>query len=689
MKLEEQEYVDCIDINYAYKLAKRLEQYRTNEVLGYRTAGSGAEAAAGEMLRAEMEAIGFKNVRKDEIHLDSWEFEKAVLRYCDLEGLEHECQLGAYQTNFHTEGFEEFPVVYVGKGTASDYAGLDVTGKLVLADINQREEWWISYPVYEAHVRGAAAFLAVQVGGYGEIDDTALNAQDIGGPENAPAFSISRADAAPLRELLMKNGEARAAFDARSTVKRDCVSWNIVGEIPGQMSAPGEESMILLSAHYDSYFSGFQDDNAAVGMMLGIGRALLGSGYHPRKTIVFCAMAAEEWGVTDSKYDWSTGAWQQVSAVCPEWAGKVVADINFELPAHAHDRKDGVRCVYEYASFLNSFLKGIEVDRDAYPEGIEVHCPVQTMSDDFSMAISGIPSMVNDFTSGPFMETHYHTQFDNDEYYNEAVYRFHHELYGRLIMAFDRLAVAPFDFERLFSEVRDSLDLEFSARVGARGEILEQLVREAAQLGREMYEKITAVNEMYERILSREAGCRNGSGEETEAQEFFKRYRKMEAALFSVFKKAQDSLVRLDWHDEVLFPHEAVRGNLKRVRQAVWCLEQGEVRGTLEAVYEIDNNRYAFQFDRAVFCHFTDSVMSQKAERLQWGAGRIVRHENLFDVVQQLKEKLRQENPDLTEELFILRRVGENQKKCYLDDIEYMIHAFEKMIQQLKEINQA
>lgn len=152
MKLEEQEYVDCIDINYAYKLAKRLEQYRTNEVLGYRTAGSGAEAAAGEMLRAEMEAIGFKNVRKDEIHLDSWEFEKAVLRYCDLEGLEHECQLGAYQTNFYTEGFEEFPVVYVGKGTASDYAGLDVTGKLVLADINQREEWWISYPVYEAHV---------------------------------------------------------------------------------------------------------------------------------------------------------------------------------------------------------------------------------------------------------------------------------------------------------------------------------------------------------------------------------------------------------------------------------------------------------------------------------------------------------------------------------------------------------
>ena len=74
--------------------------------------------------------------------------------------------------------------------------------------------------------------------------------------------------------------------------------------------------MILLSAHYDSYFSGFQDDNAAVAMMLGIARAVLRSGYKPRKTLVFCAMAAEEWGVVNSKYDWSAGAYEQVFTAC-------------------------------------------------------------------------------------------------------------------------------------------------------------------------------------------------------------------------------------------------------------------------------------------------------------------------------------------------------------------------------------
>lgn len=87
-------------------------------------------------------------------------------------------------------------------------------------------------------------------------------------------------------------------FDASSRILEQTESYNIWGTIPGR-----EEDMILLSAHYDSYYDGFQDDNCAVAMMLGIARALLETGYRPRKTLVFCAMAAEEWGIVNSKYD--------------------------------------------------------------------------------------------------------------------------------------------------------------------------------------------------------------------------------------------------------------------------------------------------------------------------------------------------------------------------------------------------
>ncbi|MFT4006082.1 MAG: hypothetical protein QM683_10785 [Lacrimispora sp.] len=176
MRAEEQAYLEAVDVGDSYRFARKLEQYRTNEILGYRTAGSEAEKKTGEMIRQEMECMGLSNIRKESFCLDSWEFKKAVLEYKDSEGKTWACHLGAYQTDFHTQGFMEYSLVYVGKGRAADYEGLDVRGKLVAAEINQREEWWINF-VYEAHIRGAAAFIAVRKrlwrGG------PLLNAQDI------------------------------------------------------------------------------------------------------------------------------------------------------------------------------------------------------------------------------------------------------------------------------------------------------------------------------------------------------------------------------------------------------------------------------------------------------------------------------------------------------------------------------
>lgn len=52
-------------------------KHRTNEELGYRTAGSKAELATGEMLEQEMHTIGFPIIHKDAITVDAWEFERA------------------------------------------------------------------------------------------------------------------------------------------------------------------------------------------------------------------------------------------------------------------------------------------------------------------------------------------------------------------------------------------------------------------------------------------------------------------------------------------------------------------------------------------------------------------------------------------------------------------------------------
>ena len=74
-------YMEAVDVETSYRLAKEMESYRSNPKLGYRPAGSRAEFETGERLKKEMEAMGLSNVRKDEILVDGWEFEKAELSY--------------------------------------------------------------------------------------------------------------------------------------------------------------------------------------------------------------------------------------------------------------------------------------------------------------------------------------------------------------------------------------------------------------------------------------------------------------------------------------------------------------------------------------------------------------------------------------------------------------------------------
>lgn len=663
----EERYLEKVDIEYSYRLAKTMEQFKSNPKLGFRTAGSRAEYETGEFIRKEMEALGLSDVRKDPVTVDSWEFEKAVLSFVDESGDEKVFQLGAYQTRFETRGPETFTLVYAGRGTQKDYKDLDVKGKLVLVEINQRDEWWINFPVYQAYLKGAAGLIAAQAGGYGEVDKEALNTQDIAGPEYAPAFSISRNGAEALKEAMEGKGEIQVSLDAVSKVERGRTTYNIVGSIPGFC----RDRMILLSAHYDSYYDGFQDDNTAVSMMLGIAKGLLSSGYRPENTLVFCAMAAEEWGVCDSKYDWSTGAYEQVFTLHPDWQGKVIADLNFELPALAHGMGDAIRSTYEYEDFLEHFIRRLPALTEAYSDEFRILTPIETWSDDFSMAIAGIPSMVNDFSGGSFMETHYHSQFDNDVYYDEKVYRFHHELYGCLAIAFDRLAVVPMDFGNVFFHCEEALDLELCWQTGARGETLSDALSRAGGEADAVYRKLKEWN--------KKAGALFEKGEKEEARKIREMLAPVEKKLLELFKREQNHFVRLDWHDEVLFPFEAAQNNLWNLEKAIRQLKGKKGAAALEAIYEIDNNRYAFRFDQEVYLHFTEYVLNQPKERLKWGGGRIVHHENLYPVVRSLMDKIREEQEEYSWEIQFLEDAKNRQSHFYREDMEYMITAVEEM----------
>lgn len=668
----QQAYLEHVDIGYSYDLALGLEDIRSNDALGYRTAGSQAELDTGDMLKAQMEAIGLQNVTKDAFTLDTWTFEKAELTFTDSTGNPYTAQLGGYQAQFVTDGAESFTVIDGGQGTEADLCELDVAGKLVLIDINQRENWWINYPAYEAHLRGAAAVIAVQDGGYAEISDDALNAQDICGPADAPAFSMSRTDANALKQAMGENSEITVTLDAVSRVGFDGTSYNIVGMIPGR----DPDAMILMSAHYDSYFAGFQDDNAAIALMFGIARGIIDSGYQPEKTLVFCAMAAEEWGVSNTRYDWSTGAYNQIFRVHPEWVGKVIADINFELPAMNEGDTDQIRTAYELKTFVEDFKQTVPAVEGVFPQGIEIIVPTQTWSDDFSLSIAGVPSSVTALRGG-FAQTHYHSQFDNRDTYSEEAFLFHHNLYGMLMLAYDRCAVSPLDFSTRLQALREAMDdtILTTDQMTALNDALDEAEAAAAAA----WAAVSEVNESYRQALD--------NGDTAAADALLQESREMNDAILAAFQYAEDAFVCLTWEDVSIFPHEHSQNNLIALNAAVDALEAGDSAAAVdEYLYAVDNNWYAYDWSRETFDYFTNYVLNQSADRLMWGAGRVQGHEDLFDVIRSLLGKYGDTTADYTEELARLETAIETQTAMLAQQVDHEVTSLTGLTAQLTAI---
>ena len=142
----------------------------------------------------------------------------------------------------------------------------------------------------------------------------------------------------------------------------------------------------------------------------------------------------------------------------------------------------------------------------------------------------------------------------------------------------------------------------------------------------------------------------------------------------------------LNWQDEVIFPQEAASKNIRQLEKASRALSEGNITDALKALYRVDNNMYAFLFDEEVYYHFTEYILHQPKDRLMWGAGRIMHHENLYGIVQKLKQRMEEETPELDSEIRRLEAALRRQKAYYKDDIRYLNTSVNKLSAMLDNI---
>ena len=642
-----------LDTGYSYSIAESLTKFKTNEKLGFRTAGSSAELAAADMLYEEFKKLGLKNVTKDEFTVDAWEFKKAELTYTDKKNKKQKLVLNSYAATFVTNGAESYELVYLNKGTRDDYENVDVKGKIVMVDINQRDDWWINYPAMQAKLKGAKAVIAVNNGGYAEISDDALNVQDMCGPEDTPALGMSKADGEKLKALMDKNKTLKIQLDVDSQVKRDQKAYNIVGEIPGK----DPNSLIILSSHYDGYFEAFQDNATAVALTMGIAKGILDSGYKPEKTIIIIAHAAEEWGTADTRYDWAVGAYNQVFKIRPDWAGKSFAMLNFEQPGSEHVKTQEIRTVYEYKTFIESIADKIKPDvSGVYEGGIKVTTPPRTWADDFSYSVAGIPTIRNDYVGAQFIKTTYHTNYDTKATYNEKAFDYNHKLYAGIVYELDQKAVLPMDFTTRFNEFKASLDEELLSETGNDGKKLAAALDDIIKISENLNKELTDINNKYEKAVQ--------NNNASEIKKYKTKADSINKQLLALYKYCQDSFIKLTWEDDSIFPHEHAQNNINALNEAVSLLEKGDIETAVnDHLSLVDNNWYALSFDKETYEYFTDQVLKQDKSRLNWGAGRVMGHEDLYDIIFSLQQKQKSGEKNTDKEIKALKQIITSQKK--------------------------
>ena len=211
-------------------------------------------------------------------------------------------------------GRVEAAVVDVGVGRPADYAGKDVTGKIVM--VNRDEAFHRSSQLAQVIARGGAAMLYVSGSPDNLIQEGAVRFAQLA-PAPIPTVSVGAQDGAAVRAALAA-GAADVTLDVQAS-REDAVARNVIGVRRGT-THPGK--VIVVGAHYDSWHAGAIDNCTAVGSLLSIADAV--TDVPLAYTVVLAGWDAEEVGLTGS-YDWV--------ARHADRLGDIVANVNLEMTA--------------------------------------------------------------------------------------------------------------------------------------------------------------------------------------------------------------------------------------------------------------------------------------------------------------------------------------------------------------------
>ena len=682
-------YLEQVDQEYAYQIAETLAYdpaYLSNE-LGWRTAGSDAEHAAADYIAAEMESIGL-TVEKVPVTVDKWQFNDASLTIADTD---IQIMPASYATNGTDADGITAQLVDVGTGTAAEYEGVDVEGKIALVGVDQWNVAWIDQYMNEAALHGASAIVTYDVGGYATYSDDMINMQDVCSKDVIPCVSISKNQYLQLAEALAA-GHDTATLMVDNVMEPDQgTSYNVVGTLKGRSS----EQQILVAGHYDVYFNGFHDDSCAIGLVLAMAKAMVDSGYQPENDIRFIAHGSEEWGASGTQFDWTTGAWEMINTAHPEWAGKTIALLNFELPAFYDGMEEGqISCVPEFSTLTQSFVEesGLLTQpvNNVYPGGISGQSvDTNTMEDGVSYRASGVPYFINipgtqDGEEG-WIQQRYHTAADDRDTYSADVMHTNLNTFGTLAIYLDQTPALELDLTATCDDLAEALDADLVAAAGGDGEAYTTALETLRTAADGWNQEIAAVNSRYQQALSEGASQEDLDAIRAEG-------RALNAKTLEAFRFVQDHFIGIASTSTILIKHQAYQENIALISGVVDALEQGvlgneEGTGALDLAWMINGGtEYGYyNFSLETNARSKEALLEDSNPgNLFWGTGKGSILAETYPATMSLLAKSMEDAPSFDEEIALYNDALSQQQQLLAQQVAEETAAMGELTQLLQ-----
>ncbi len=582
-------YDQAIDYLYATSYPNNIETYLDHlgtSPLGFRLAGTPADNEAAYYLADKLSAMGLR-VTMERVPVDVWDVRGASVT------------MGSH--NFVCSQFAGVPgtgedgitadVVYVGSGLSADYLGVDVKGKIVVVD-SSMDNFWFNMQGDEATRHGARAVILTSNASNPDAEYPSapwyIVAPDALGANDGeydmtfvPMIYMSQQDGDWLKAAIAAAAATQTGVQA--TFKSDVVitladdggyGWNVLAKLPGT-AHNGQK--VIIDAHHDAHLRAGLDDTGAVAETMAMAKAMVLSGYKPKRDIVFMFDTAEEFGFTNSWYDWSIGAWTFITQQHPGWAGKIAAFWSVELMA----RKDAAlnfNTAPELAAWIDDNAAGQQAA--FLPNGYNVETPQSTWQNGWSLQASGVPSFEVS-AGGPGYDDLYHSTYEVQDLVDWDYMAGINKFFFRLFRSMDD-HVLPYDFEARGADLESTFDVAELTAAGVSPANAQSMARVAAA--------VTAKGAAWNKSKGKVSKANRGNADFTLLQ----------AAEISL-----ESYTALDAWDANIYPHQQTLWDIQNMDAALAALRftPADPIAASDALVAVGSNWLATVFSPSVYLY--------------------------------------------------------------------------------------